>query len=342
MDAFAGMEAFAAVVERGSFTAAAASLQTAKSSISETVRALEERMGVRLLDRTTRRVRPTEAGTAFYRQCRRLLDGAATARAEAQAAQKAPAGRLRVATPDAFAQRYIVPGLPAFLSAHPRVEIDLVEGTAAARLVDEGIDLAIRIVAKPEPNLVVRRIATSQVVIVASPGYLAQHGAPTKPRDVLAHRLIGFTPLPWRDTWRLGSETIAVSPRLLTSSGESLRAAASGGARPGPGARVARRGRARRRPANPRADGTRTAGRRDLCGVSRQPPAHAHGSRLRRPSRPRPSQPRAARSMINSVVRAQRPRESRSKLVIPRGKNKRSAKWRYPDLSSVSGEASLV
>ncbi|WP_428665412.1 LysR substrate-binding domain-containing protein [Reyranella sp.] len=229
MDAFAGMEAFAAVVERGSFTAAAASLQTAKSSISETVRALEERLGVRLLDRTTRRVRLTEAGTAFYRQCRRLLDGAAAARAEMQAAQKTPAGRLRLATPDAFAQRYIVPGLPAFLSAHPRVEIELVEGTAAARLVDEGIDLAIRIVAKPEPTLVVRRIATSQVVIVASPGYLAQHGAPTTPRDVLGHRLIGFTPLPWRDTWSLGNETIAVNPGLLTSSGESLRAAALAG-----------------------------------------------------------------------------------------------------------------
>jgi len=229
MDAFAGMEAFAAVVERGSFTAAAASLQTAKSSISETVRALEERMGVRLLDRTTRRVRPTEAGTAFYRQCHRLLEGAAMARAEAQAAQKAPAGRLRVATPDAFAQRYIVPGLPAFLGAWPTVTIDLVEGTGAARLVDEGIDLAIRIVAKPEPSLVVRRIAASQIVIVASPGYLAQHGMPTKPHDVLAHRLIGFAPLPWRDTWHLGSDTIAVNPGLLTSSGESLRAAALAG-----------------------------------------------------------------------------------------------------------------
>ncbi len=229
MDAFAGMEAFAAVVERGGFTAAAAALQTAKSSISETVRALEERMGVRLLDRTTRRVRPTNAGAAFYRQCRRLLDGAATARAEAQAAQKVPAGRLRVAAPDGFAQRYIVPGLAAFLGAHPTVAIDLVEGTAAARLVEEGIDLAIRIVARPEPTLIVRRIATSQVVFVASPGYLAQHGTPARPRDVLAHRLIGFSPLAWRDTWRFGDETIAVDPGLLTGSSESLRAAALAG-----------------------------------------------------------------------------------------------------------------
>ena len=186
-------------------------------------------MGVRLLDRTTRRVRPTEAGAAFYRHCRRLLDEIAAARGEAQATHRTPAGRLRIAAPDAFAQRYIVPGLPAFLAAYPSIEIDLVEGTAAARLVDEGIDLAIRIVEKPEPSLVVRRIATSRIVIVASPGYLAQHGAPQKPRDVLGHRLVGFAPLAWRDTWRLGKETIRVEPKLLTNNGESLRAAALAG-----------------------------------------------------------------------------------------------------------------
>lgn len=229
MDAFAGMEAFAAVVERGSFTAAAQALQTAKSSVSETVRALEERMGVRLLERTTRRVRPTEAGTAFYRQCRRLLDGAAAARTEAQATQRAPSGRLRVASPDAFAQRYIVPGLAAFFAAYPTIEIELVEGSSALKLVDEGIDLAIRVVAQPEATLVVRRIATSRVVIVASPAYLAQHGTPLKPRDILGHRLVGFSPLAWRDRWQLGKETIQVSPRLLSNNGESLRAAALAG-----------------------------------------------------------------------------------------------------------------
>ena len=229
MDSFAGMEAFAAVVERGSFTAAAAALQTAKSSVSETVRALEERIGVRLLERTTRKVRPTEAGTAFYRQCRRLIDGAATARTEAQATQRALSGRLRVASPDAFAQRYIVPGLATFLAAYPTIEIELVEGSSAVKLVDEGIDLAIRVVARPEPTLVVRRIATSRVAIVAAPSYLAQHGTPLKPRDIVGHKLVGFSPLAWRDRWQLGKEAIEVTPHLLTNSGESLRAAALAG-----------------------------------------------------------------------------------------------------------------
>lgn len=229
MEAFAGIEAFARVVETGSFTAAAQALHSAKSSVSETVRTLEERMGVRLLDRTTRRVRPTEAGAAFYRHCRRLLDDLAQARSEAQATHKEPAGRLRIAAPDGFAERYIVPGLPAFLAAYPTIEIELIAGSEAQRLVDEGIDLAIRIAEKPEPSLVVRRIATSRVVIVATPGYLAQHGTPRKPRDIVGHRLIGFAPLAWRDTWRIGTETIAVQPRLLVNNSESLRAAALSG-----------------------------------------------------------------------------------------------------------------
>ena len=229
MDSFAGLEAFAAVVERGSFTAAATALQTAKSSISETVRALEERMGVRLLERTTRRVRPTEAGTAFYRHCRRLLDDVASARSEAQAAHRQPAGRLRIAAPDAFAERYIIPGLGVFLQQYPTIEVELVEAAPTAKLVEQGLDLAIRIVEKPEPSLVVRRIATSRTVIVGSPIYVASMGAPLKPRDILHHRLIGFTPLAWRDTWRIGKETLAVQPRLLTNNTETLRAAALAG-----------------------------------------------------------------------------------------------------------------
>lgn len=229
MDSFAGVEAFAAVVERGSFTAAAAALQTAKSSVSETVRALEERLGVRLLERTTRRARPTDAGAVYYRHCRRLLDEAAHARSEARAMHKQPAGRLRIGAPDAFAERYIVPGLAAFLAQYPAIEIELVEAAGAVDLVDQGLDLAIRIVEKPEPRLVVRRIATSRIVIVASPGYLTAAGTPLKPRDVLHHRLIGFTPLPWRDTWRIGKETIAVQPRLLTNSTEAVRSSALAG-----------------------------------------------------------------------------------------------------------------
>jgi DNA-binding transcriptional LysR family regulator len=229
MPAFFGIEAFVRVVETGSFTAAAERMQTAKSSVSETVRALEERLGVRLLDRSTRKVQPTEAGHAFYARCRRLLQEEEAARLEAQALQEMPVGRLRVAAPECFTARHLVPGLAAFFDAHPAVEIELVEMPGVARLVEDGFDLAIRVAEAPAPGLVVRRLATSRVVVVASPGYLARHGAPATPPGIARHRCVGFSPLAWRDTWRLGTETVLVRPVLLTDNAESLRAAALDG-----------------------------------------------------------------------------------------------------------------
>jgi len=229
MRAFLGLEAFIRVVETGSFTAAAERLQTAKSSVSETVRALEERLGVRLLDRTTRRVRPTEAGHAFYARCRQLLLEEEAARREVQALGAEPAGRLRVAAPECFAARHLMPGLATFLAAHPALRIEFVEHPGPARLVEDGLDLAIRVAESPAPGLVTRRLATSRVLVVASPGYLARHGTPAIPAEVARHRCIGFSPLSWRESWRLGKETVPVRPVLLTDNAESLRAAALAG-----------------------------------------------------------------------------------------------------------------
>lgn len=203
MEKFAGIEAFARVVESGSFTAAAKQLQTAKSSVSETVRALEEALGVRLLDRTTRRVRPTDAGLAFYARCRRLLEEADNARAEAQALHAGPVGKLRIGAPDGFAPHYLVPSLTGFLGEYPGIEVEFVEAMALAKLVDEGLDLAIRITRAPEDGLVVRRIGTSEPVVVAAPSYLATYGTPVQPPDVARHRCVAFAPMHWREscTW---------------------------------------------------------------------------------------------------------------------------------------------
>jgi DNA-binding transcriptional LysR family regulator len=126
MESLSGIEAFVQVVETGSFTAAASRLQTAKSSVSDSVRALEERLGVRLLERTTRHVRPNDAGRLFYTRCRRLLDEADTARTEVRAFQTAPTGRLRLAVPENFGDRYILPGLPGFLAAFPTVRVEVI------------------------------------------------------------------------------------------------------------------------------------------------------------------------------------------------------------------------
>lgn len=229
MEPFAGLEAFVRVVEAGSFTGAAQALQTAKSTVSDTIRGLEERLGVRLLDRTTRRVRTTEAGQAFYLRCRRLIEEAEAARAEAKARQEAPMGRLRIAAPEGFGELYIVPSLTRFLAAFPGVTVDLVESAVSAPLIEGDMDLAIRIAETVAPSMVVRRIGASQVLIVAAPSYLASNGVPKVPADLIHHHCLGFSPLPWRDTWRLGEEKVIVRPRLLSNASASLRAAAMAG-----------------------------------------------------------------------------------------------------------------
>ena len=217
------------VVETGSFTRAAADLQTAKSSVSTAVKLLEERRGVRLLDRTTRRVRPTEAGRMFYTRCRRLLDDAKAAREEARTLQESPAGTLRLAAPDSFAERFIMPGLADFLARYPAVDIDLVSAVRFVNLVAEDFDLAIRIDPAPAPEMVMRRIGTSYLVVVASPAYLDAHAAPTTLQDLAQHRCVCFSPLEWRTVWRIGGETETVRPRLLVNATESLRSAALAG-----------------------------------------------------------------------------------------------------------------
>lgn len=228
MQLFHGIEAFVAVVETGSFTAAATQLQTAKSSISDLVRSLEDQLGARLLDRTTRAVRPTEAGLAFYARSRRLLDEAMAAREEIQAMADEPAGRLRIAAPDGFAPRYLIPALYEFRAAYPAVEIEVVESAATVKLVDEEFDLAIRISRQPAPNQVVRRIGTSRVLIVASPSYLASTGTPSRPAQLPLHSCISFAPLRG-DRLTLGGQEIEIRPKLLTHSTESVRSAALAG-----------------------------------------------------------------------------------------------------------------
>lgn len=225
MQLFHGIEAFVAVVETGSFTAAAVQLQTAKSSISDLVRSLEDQVGARLLDRTTRAVRPTEAGLAFYARSRRLLDEAMAAREEIQAMVQEPAGRLRIAAPDGFAPRYLIPALYDFRSAYPAVDIEVVESAATVKLVDDEFDLAIRISRQPAANQVVRRIGTSRVMIVGSPAYFASAGTPDRPEQLTLHSCISFAPLRG-DRWTIGGKEIEIRPKILTHSTESVRSAA--------------------------------------------------------------------------------------------------------------------
>lgn len=233
MDIFQGMEIFARVVETGSFTRAAAALKLSKSRVSEAVRELETRLGTRLLDRTTRALAPTEAGRAFYARALRALEEAHAAHAEVQGFQSEPAGHLRVGAPESFADLRIVPALAGFYARYPKISIELVEEPEYVSLVEEGLDLAIRIAPEPAPNLVVRQIGASRVIVVAAPEYLKRAGAPKTPGAIAGHDLIAFGLHRWRAEWSFARGArriaVAVAPRLIASSGATMRAAALAG-----------------------------------------------------------------------------------------------------------------
>lgn len=234
MGTFDDLEIFARVFETGGFARAGAALGLSRSRASESVRALEARLGARLFERSTRRVTPTEAGRALYARVRRALDEAQAGRDEVAALVAEPMGLLRIAAPEGFADRCLVPALAGFVAAHPRLRVEIVEGAQAVDLVDGGFDLAIRIAMAPEPSLIVRRIATSRVILCATPGYLAARGEPVHPRDIAVHDTIGYAPLFWSREWRFrgpeGDIVVPVTPRMLCSTSGSLRAAALAGA----------------------------------------------------------------------------------------------------------------
>lgn len=232
-DPFDGMAVYVRVVEAGSFTRAAAELELTKSTVSEAVRRLEMRLGIRLLNRTTRRVVPTEAGDAYFRRARKALEEAEAASSEAGALHEEPIGRLRVAIPEAFTHKLIAPLLPNMLAAWPGLQVEFVEGAAPVDLLEAGVDLAIRIAAALDDHLVVRRLGSSRVVIAAAPGYLSARGVPHHPSELPMHDTIGFTPMFWGHEWRFarGGEIINVPIRAVvrTNAAETLRCAALAG-----------------------------------------------------------------------------------------------------------------
>lgn len=233
MDLLDVMRVFVRVVDEASFTRAAAALRLSRSSASEKVRELEEMLGVRLLQRTTRRVGVTEAGRAFYARSKRTIEEADAARREAQALSRDPAGRLRVGAPEMFARLFLVPALAAFLRRHPSLSVELIESARPANLVGEELDLSIRIAGSLEPAVIARRMASSRVTICAAPAYLAERGAPRGPEDITRHACLGFSPLEWGRLWTLSrngeTRRIDVVPRLLCDTGESLLTGARAG-----------------------------------------------------------------------------------------------------------------
>ncbi|RRI02063.1 LysR family transcriptional regulator [Mesorhizobium tamadayense] len=230
MDPLEGVTAFTRVVDSGSFSAAARHLKISKSAVSANVQRLEQRLGIRLLNRTTRRLSMTEAGAAYYHHCARILAEAEAAEQAATALQREPRGTLRISAPDSFGWMHVAPTVPAFLKRYPELSIDISLSQAYVNLVDERLDLAIRIGVLEDSPLVVRKLAPSRLVACAAPAYLREHGAPREPDDLAKHNCLYTDLLPWGGEWRLagkrGEVRVAVSGNLRTNSAEMLRVAA--------------------------------------------------------------------------------------------------------------------
>ena len=178
------------VVERRSFTAAAADLSISRSAATEAIGRLEARLGAQLLHRTTRQVTPTLEGQTFYQRCAEIL--AQVEEAEASCAPTQPHGLLRIDLPPTLARMVILPRLPEFLEQLPTLDLRLGEGDRLVDLVNEGIDCVVRVGQPDESGMIVRCISTLHEVTCASPAYLARHGTPRSPDDLGGHQMIGF------------------------------------------------------------------------------------------------------------------------------------------------------
>jgi DNA-binding transcriptional LysR family regulator len=224
MDKLTGMAIFARVVEAQSFTAAAAQLGMSRSAVSKAIAGLEDRLGARLLNRTTRRLALTEVGQGFYERCARIVAEAEEADLAVSRLQVAPRGTLRLSAPVSFGNLHLAPALPDFMRRYPelRVEIDLADRTID--LLDEGYDLALRIGALPDSSLIARRLADNHMVLCAAPSYWQRRGRPHEPRDLAGHACITYAyqrnPSEWPFAGPGGPFTVRVDGPLRSNNGD--------------------------------------------------------------------------------------------------------------------------
>lgn len=230
MDRFEEMRVFAAVVDAGSFVRAADALDLSKTAVSRHVSELESRLGVRLLHRTTRKLSLTAEGQVFHARCKSLLGSVEAAEAEITAGSVQPSGVLRLNVPVTFGLMHLAPLWPDFMQRHPQVTLDVSLADRVVDLVEEGFDLAVRIAQLSSSTLVSRQLATTRMVLCASPEYLRRHGQPQRPADLARHRVLAYSLFHQGEHWAFdgpqGREVVKVSPVLRTNSGDTCRAAA--------------------------------------------------------------------------------------------------------------------
>jgi DNA-binding transcriptional LysR family regulator len=220
MDKLRAMETFVRIVDGGSLTAAADVLSTSLPSVVRTLAALEADLGVRLLNRTTRRLSLTDEGREYVERCKRVLAEVDDAEAALSARRVAPKGRLRITAPVMFGRLRVAPLVTEFVLKHPALQVELTLLDRIVDLVEEGIDVGVRIARLPDSTLVAVPVGETRRVVCASPAYLKRAGTPKTPRDLLDHRCISFSGLAAGNTWNFGGDArvqIEVPSALVTN-----------------------------------------------------------------------------------------------------------------------------
>jgi DNA-binding transcriptional LysR family regulator len=230
MDKLRSMEVFVAVVDAGSFTAAAEAFDISPVMVGKHIRMLEERIGARLLTRTTRRQSLTEIGRQYSERCRQILADIQAAESGAEAMRATPRGTLKISAPVSFGTHRLAPALADYLAQHPEVSADLNLNDRVIDIVDEGYDAAVRIGALDDSSLVARPLAPYRMMICASPDYLARAGTPRTPADLATHQCLDFMHWNKRLRWRLSDAHADVqevpASRFRSNNGQALRMAA--------------------------------------------------------------------------------------------------------------------
>ncbi|MEO1017382.1 MAG: LysR substrate-binding domain-containing protein [Pseudomonadota bacterium] len=233
MDLFTALRVFTTVVDDGGFAKAARRMGMATSSITRQVNALEGHLGTRLLNRSTRRLTLTDAGESYYEHAVRILGDLDEANRSVSEVDGQPRGRLRVSLPVAFARLHVAPSISAFLKSCPDIELDLMLTDNVVNLVEERIDLAVRIGNVEGSSLIARKLAPQRRLVCASPAYLERRGEPRVPKELIDHNCLTFAYAGGDQSWRFagpsGAETVRVKGSLRANNSEVLREAAIGG-----------------------------------------------------------------------------------------------------------------
>jgi DNA-binding transcriptional LysR family regulator len=233
VDRLTAMDAFVRVVDAGSFSGAAKQLRVGQPAVSKAIAQLEERLGVRLLLRSTHGLTPTDAGRNFYERARRAIEEADEAELAARGAAGTLSGRLRICGPLTFTRLHVMPSLSTFLAEHPALDIDVVLDDRDIDLIAAGIDVALLIGRLADSAVTARKIGQCQRRVIGTPAYFAARGVPQTPADLLAHQAIVYEQRDGGATWafRQGSSetTVTVSGRLRVSAGEGIREGVLGG-----------------------------------------------------------------------------------------------------------------